>query len=455
MSQASQGRKSPLSFLNSIHAHLLALSVGVIAALTSVSLTILWVLSPPSQPPVTVYEMARIVRGQPIIRPLGEIEVSLQAREPPRPATDVERVLSDLLAARLGVSSSDVRVRLDKQDRQRASTILREVALYSADGMANPIIVGTFSLAVRQGEKWRIITRESLGPFYLWRLTGWEVLIGGILLVLPLTLWFSARLAQPIKAFAASAQRLGGRGEVELVSVAGPTEIRLAAQALNEMQASISRHVRERTTLLGAIAHDLRTPLSRLHFHLTGAPTAVRSAVEEEIREMERMVGVVLEFVENETRPQVHEPLDLSMLVEGVADDFADVGKDVRVTASEPITTVGDPLLLKRLFANIVDNAVNYGRSAEIGIRRENGHAVVDVEDRGRGMSEEEIGRAFEPFFRGEPSRNRKTGGVGLGLSIVKTAADAHGGTVELANAANGGLRVRVRLPIREPGTPG
>jgi len=192
----------------------------------------------------------------------------------------------------------------------------------------------------------------------------------------------------------------------------------------------------------------LRAPLSRLHFHLASAPPSLRDAVGEEIREMERMIEVTLDFVENEIRPMIHEPIDLSMLVESVAEDFADVGKDVEVIATEPATIVGDPMLLKRLFANLIENAIKYGQSASMKVEHRGSNAIITVSDDGKGMSEEELNRAFEPFYRGEPSRNRKTGGVGLGLSIVKSAADAHGGMVELSNKPAGGLTVTVVLPL-------
>ncbi|MET0251453.1 MAG: HAMP domain-containing sensor histidine kinase [Novosphingobium sp.] len=435
------------SWLNSIHVHMIGLSMAVIAALTAISLVLLYVLGSPSHPPVSIYEMSRIVRGERLLRAPGMIEQTRVAQPSRGPLGLAEQVVSMLLAERLGLARDSVQVRLNRDEWKRGPSMAREAALYGND--ANPYILGTFSIAVREGRTWRVLTHESLGLFNIWRVTGWNVLLMGSLLVLPLTLWFSARLARPIEAFAASAQRLGGGRAVAPVTIAGPTEIRLAAQSLNDMQARILRFVSERTTLMGAIAHDLRAPLSRLHFHLDGAPPPLQAAAAGEIREMERLIDVILEFVENENRPQVREPLDLSMLVEGVADDFADMGKDVRVTAAEPIVTLGDPLLLKRLFVNIVENAVNYAGSAEIAIRRAGPQAVVEVIDHGRGMSEEELARAFEPFFRGEPSRNRKTGGVGLGLSIVKTAADAHDARVELANAAAGGLVATVSLPIR------
>lgn len=435
---------------NSIHVHLLALSVGVIASLTALSLAIFILADhPPEGPPLSVYEMSRLVRGMPLVGPPGKISFSRQQGAPPGAETELERLFSAQLANRLGLPSSDVRVLLAERSDGRAVRVAREIQLYGPDGAADPHAWGTFSIAVRDGNGWRIITRSALGRGYDWRLTGWYALGIGLLLILPLTLWFSRRFARPISALAASAQRMRADHAVEPIILAGPSEIRMAAQSLNEMQARISRYVRERTTLTAAVAHDLRAPLSRLRFHLASAPDPIRIAAEEEIHGMERLIEVILDFVQNDVRAPVHEPLDLALLVEGVADDLADLGQDVRIVEVQPITTMGDPIMLKRLFLNLIENAVKYGRAASIDISRDGGSAVVKVSDCGSGMTEEEIARAFEPFYRAEPSRNRDTGGAGLGLAIVKSAAEAHGGTVELANGQLGGLMAKVVLPIR------
>jgi signal transduction histidine kinase len=268
-----------------------------------------------------------------------------------------------------------------------------------------------------------------------------------VLLILPIAWLFSKRIARPIRAFAATAERIGRQQQVEPVPVRGPGEIRLAATALNDMQARLQRFVQERTSMVGAIAHDLRTPLSRLTFHLASAPDAVREKAEAEIAEMEGMISVALEFVQNETRVQPLEPIDVALLVEGVVDDFADTGGNAVMVAGAASTITGDPVLLKRLFANLIGNALTYGGSAEVRVHHEKERVVVEVADRGPGMSADALARAFEPFYRAEGSRNRSTGGLGLGLAIVHSAAAAHGGTVELFNRPEGGLCARVNLP--------
>jgi signal transduction histidine kinase len=439
------------NWANSIHAHMLAMALGTIFTMTAFSLSTLFLIHPPERIPVSIYEISRIVRGLPLLRDTPVIRSSEQTSEP-RTVTDRTEVLvSSMLADQLGLPRNDVRVYLNEGDRERFAQIAREVALYGKEGAADPFIVGTFTAAVRQPSGgWRLVTRKARAPENLWRLTGRDTFVFGLLFIIPLSMWFSARLTRPIRAFAASAKRLGAGVEEKPVPIEGPTEIRMAAHSLNEMQSRIARFVQERTSVVGAIAHDLRTPLSRLHFHLTAAPESVRRAAEGEISQMEQLIGTTLDFVDNENRPRVMEPLDLAMLVEGLVDDCADMGEDVAIVEAQAITIAGDMILLKRLFTNLIDNGVKYGGSVRVSVRRDGGQAIVEVSDQGPGMVPAQIARAFEPFFRGEPSRNRQTGGVGLGLSIVQSAAIAHGGTVSLEPRVGGGLTARVLLPIAD-----
>ncbi|MGA1806353.1 ATP-binding protein [Sphingobium sp. WW5] len=438
-----------LRWANSIHAHLLALALVVILTLTAFSLTLLLYFIPPERVPLSVYEIARIVHGQPLLRDEPVVHEVRQAAAPPASIDPADRLIAALLARRLALPAADARIRLDPGDRERIGQFVAEMQLYGPDGVADPFILGTFTAAIRQPDgQWRMITREARGGRSLWRLLGQYAFLVGILLVVPLSLWFSARLTRPIRAFAASAERMGAGQEEQPIPLDGPSEIRLAAQSINEMQARIARYVRERTSVVGAIAHDLRTPLSRLHFHLTAAPAPVRIAAEEEIRQMEALIGTMLDFVDNENRPRLKEPLDLGLLVEGLVDDFADMGRDVTLLGAEPVIIAGDMILLKRLFTNLIDNAIKYGDRARVRVMRDEGRAIVTIEDDGPGMEQADIARAFERFYRGEPSRNRSTGGVGLGLSIVQSAAQAHQGQVSLARALDGGLRAQVELPV-------
>jgi signal transduction histidine kinase len=295
--------------------------------------------------------------------------------------------------------------------------------------------------------RWRIVARAGQDRLERWQAGNVATTLLSVLIVGLLAWLFSSRLARPIRAFALAAEKVGRRKQLTPVEVRGPAEIRRAAEAVNDMQRRIAGYVAERTSVVGAIAHDLRTPLTRLAFLLASAPEDLRRKGEVQIEEMERMIASTLEFVEDETRERPREPVDLALLVEGVVDDLADTGRAVTLAGVEPATVQGDAMLLKRLFSNLIVNAVTYGDRARVTVRSGGGWATVEVADSGPGLSARDLERAFEPFYRAEGSRNRATGGLGLGLAIVKAAAQRHGGDVTLENRPEGGLSACVRLP--------
>jgi two-component system OmpR family sensor kinase len=255
-------------------------------------------------------------------------------------------------------------------------------------------------------------------------------------------------LASPIAAFARAAERLGRDPDAPPLNVRGSTEIRSAVAAFNLMQERLNRYVSNRTTMIGAIAHDLRTPLTRLRFRIEAAPDELKAKLSADLDEMEAMVASTLAFVQDATRPVERTKLEVSSLVETVMDEAAETGANAAVDRSERAVVDGDPVALKRLVTNLVDNALKFGSSARGRVFTEAGMAIVEVDDDGPGVPEDDIERAFEPFHRLEGSRSRETGGAGLGLAVVRAIARGHGGEVILLNRPEGGLRARVSLPL-------
>jgi signal transduction histidine kinase len=202
--------------------------------------------------------------------------------------------------------------------------------------------------------------------------------------------------------------------------------------------------------MVGAISHDLRTPLARIRFKLEVDPPD-RAAILADVEQMEQMVTSVLAFIRDASTPQRRERLDLRSLVECVVDDAALMGGDVEVAEGAPVIAEGDAVALQRLFANLVDNALKYGRLARIRLAPVAGEAVVEIEDRGPGLPAGDLERVFDPFYRAEASRSLELGGVGLGLSIARSTARAHGGDVTL-QAGVEGLTAIVRLPLARTG---
>lgn len=263
----------------------------------------------------------------------------------------------------------------------------------------------------------------------------------------------SRRLARPMERFARQAQRFGTDVNAPPMEATGPVEIRLAGQAFNEMQARVQRYVADRTTMLAAISHDLRAPLTRMR--LRGEfieDEEQQRKLFRDVDEMQAMVGASLDFFRDDS---AHEPatrFNLSELIETVLDDFRDAGHAVAFRGTENLAYVGRPLSLRRAIANLVDNAVKYGNGATVRLSAKAEWVHLIVDDTGPGIPASLREEVFRPFYRIESSRNRQTGGVGLGLSAVRSAVRGHGGDISLENVPTGGLRVRVHLPLVREG---
>lgn len=316
------------------------------------------------------------------------------------------------------------------------------------DFMAGKNQLDGFTAAVRQPDgHWRVVTspgRRLSGAFKL------QVVLlfgAGLLLMLPLAWWFSRALSAPIRRFSEAADRLGRHPDAAPLPPQGPTELAQAVDSFNTMQARLNRMVHERTQMVAAIAHDLRTPLARLAFRMEAAPEPLRERVFGDIDEMKTMISAALDFIRNAQRPGPRSRLDFRLLAEGVADDLADTGADARVLPGESILVEGDPMALRRMIANLCENALKYGGNARLSLHREDGHCVLWVDDDGPGIDPAQREQLLLPFVRGESSRNRDTGGIGLGLAVANGIATAHGGELALDNRAEGGLRASVRLP--------
>jgi two-component system OmpR family sensor kinase len=269
-----------------------------------------------------------------------------------------------------------------------------------------------------------------------------------VLIVLGAASWWIARaISRPLDrlASAAAKMRMGTR---EAIPMQGPREVRALAAAIEAMQVRLLQQAEGRTTMLAAIAHDLGTPLSRIAFWIEQLPEEARERASADIDEMRAMLGATLRFARDDRAEAPHDRLDLGSLIESLTDDLAAAGTPVTLKPGPRVVLRGDSGALRRLFVNLVENAVRYGERAALGWSHSGGWAEVTVDDEGPGFDPARAEALFAPFVRGEASRNRATGGTGLGLAIVRSIAEAHGGRVLLETRAGGGGRVRVRLPV-------
>jgi len=207
--------------------------------------------------------------------------------------------------------------------------------------------------------------------------------------------------------------------------------------------------VENRTRLLAAISHDLRTPLTLLRLRAEGVESAEeRERMLATIAEMDAMIGATLAYARDEAAAEPRRRSDLTALLGSLVDDLAEAGLPVALAPAEPLVLDCQPAALRRALVNLLDNAVKYGGRAEVSIRAAGGRAEILVEDAGPGLPEAELARVFQPFYRVEASRSRETGGIGLGLAIAAGIVEAHGGEIALENRPEGGLRARVTLPL-------
>ncbi len=269
-----------------------------------------------------------------------------------------------------------------------------------------------------------------------------------------LTVWTVRRLIAPVRTLAEAAEALGRDVNAPPLPETGPTEVATAAIAFNTMASRIRRFVQDRTELLTAIGHDLRTPITRLKLRAEFVEDDdQRAKILADLEELEAMVSATLAFGRDVRTTEPVTSLDLAELLRTVIDETGDAHPDVQdklgYDGPAHMTVHARSLSLKRVFVNLVSNAVAYGGSAMVRLGLSSDRiVVVEIEDDGPGIEPADISRVFEPFHRGEPSRNRETGGVGLGLPIARNIMRAHGGDVTLANCSSGGLKATVTLPV-------
>ncbi|OWJ55915.1 sensor histidine kinase [Inquilinus limosus] len=254
-------------------------------------------------------------------------------------------------------------------------------------------------------------------------------------------------IARPMRRLAVAAEALGRGESVAPLPEAGPDDIRNTAEAFNRMQERLQRFVKDRTRMLAAIGHDLRTPLTSLRLRAEFVADAEeREKMLATIAEVQKMTEATLAFAREEATAEGTRTVDLSALVESLCDDLAELGQDVTVQEGPRISYRCRPDALRRAIRNLVENAVRYGERARVHVARAGDGIEIVIEDDGPGIPADVGEQVFAPFFRIENSRNLETGGVGLGLSIARTIVRHHGGDIVLANQAKG-LRATISLP--------
>jgi two-component system OmpR family sensor kinase len=372
-----------------LFAQLLGLVVLSLVGAIAINLLIILNLPPPLPDFYRVSEIARVLKAGPgaTTNDRRPLIVRLSSTPPARDESGLLGPPSSLkseLAQFAGVDPAQVMITSEfgRFSDRRMFRLVRQEMAKGGRPSEEHFLIAPFQVALHRPDgQWLIAQpRPDLAPS-LWQQ---RIMLGFLLSTLaltPIAYLLARRLASPIALFASAAERLGRDPGAPPLAIRGPAEIGIAVRAFNDMQERLARYVDDRTAMIGAIAHDLRTPLTRLRFRVEAAPEELRAKMASDIAEMETMIAGTLAFVRDATHPTTRTPLELSSLLESLADDLSETGLDVVVERAERVVLEGDPLSLRRLFNNLLDNAVKFGGLARVRVFSEGGFAIVEIED--------------------------------------------------------------------------
>jgi signal transduction histidine kinase len=304
------------------------------------------------------------------------------------------------------------------------------------------------SIALRDGAwiNFEFSAIESL-PLATFRVIAWTVC--SVLLVLGVSFYAFRRVTGPLESLTRAAESLGRSGRTEALQETGASEVRRAARAFNEMQGRIRRLLEDRMQMVAAISHDLRTPITRLKLRAEFIEDVEqREKMLRDLDEMETMIKSTLALAREDANPEPRAKLDLAKLVADSVEDMEHVTLEIDPGLATGAAAIeAQPIALKRAVANLIENAVVYGEGAHVRLTETPKELEIRIEDHGPGIPEAELERVFRPFYRLEASRNRESGGAGLGLAIARSVVRTQGGDIVLVNRPEGGLRATIALP--------
>lgn len=366
----------------------------------------------------------------------------------------LEREVKNALMQKLGLSVADILVKTEAFNEQPVKTnvaVITEIPtamdtekLISRDSL----VVADLRIALRLKDgNWLLIGPSETGVSSLHYLRNILDLFGTLFFVAAFSIWMARSIVKPLTQLATAAERLGRERETTPISGMKLPEYAAIASTFNEMQARLKNFIDERMQMLAAISHDLRTPLTRLRLYAECVKDErQRAQILSDISDMETMVSTSLAFMSDEIHREPTSAVDVASLVISISDNFADEGRNVTYAGPDHAQLSCRPVALRRAFTNLIDNGCKYGGEVSVSLLDAQNGLVIDIRDKGPGIPADQAERAFAPFQRLEASRNRETGGTGLGLTIARDVILGHGGDIKLINDAQG-FRVRVELP--------
>lgn len=268
------------------------------------------------------------------------------------------------------------------------------------------------------------------------------------LITLVVAAWYGAKaLSRPVQRLSEAAERLSENLDSPPLEITGPREARQAAQTFNLMQERIREQLQQRARMLAAVSHDLRTPLARLKLRVEQIDdTHLHAQMSQDLNDMIGMIDATLSYFNQNRQNEAMQPFDVQALIESLAENAQDNGDAVTYEGTcRPLKT--QPMALRSCLHNLIDNALRYAGSAHVELLDEPAGVCIAVVDHGPGIDPQFHETVFEPFYRLEGSRNRNSGGVGMGMTIAREAAWRMGGDLQLGQTPGGGLTARLSLP--------
>ncbi|WP_324063272.1 ATP-binding protein [Aeromonas caviae] len=394
-------------------------------------------------PPSLYHEILKASRSETLLLRLAD--------EPLQPDNRSPR-FEKLVRAKLGYPSSlavEISAEL-KQDIQRSRAWQHHSRMMKdRNGMPPPQDMRLYGSIELPNGGWlqfsSLVDKETAS--WSWQTTLNLLLVAS--LVIGLMIWLFRRATRPLKQLAANADRLGRGEDIEPLREEGPTEIRESIQAFNRMHTRLDRFVQDRTRMLAAISHDLRTPITSLRLRSEFlADGEDKERFQQTLQQMEQMLAATLSFAREEGQQEATRELDLVSLLESLCDDYADMGQPVTCLAEGKEVYACRANTLRRVLQNLIGNAIKYAGGAEVSLVRGDGELLILVRDQGPGIAESQLEEVFKPFVRLDEARNTESGSVGLGLAIARTLVHQHGGELSLHNRQEGGLEARISLPL-------
>jgi two-component system OmpR family sensor kinase len=447
-----------------------SLALAIVFLVQAISVAVVLLTPPPAPQRMSPVRVAQALQDPSVARQEGWRRG--ETREAPFETTaGTGALLAAGIAGSLSADTTRVRVRLNNPSARVSSSSSLSVttaeagreavarrsklspatvnAIAGAALMSPDFSLSAFETAWRQpGGEWVVVRPPD-------QATGWwaarlSLMLGlSLLLIAPITWWAARRLTRPVRALALAAHQVQIDRATDLDFSKGPREIIAVASALDEMRARLERQLSERTRMLTAVAHDLRTPLTGLRLRAEQAPSSARDRMAQDIARMDAMISEILDYASVQAGEAVTtETIDLVEMSEGVVDLFERGSVSLSVKAQAK--AMAGPDRVRRVLLNLMHNALRYGEDVVVEVDAEEGWSIVRVLDRGPGLEASDLEKVFEPFHRVEVSRSRDTGGVGLGLSIARELARIDRGDVWLERRDGGGLAALLRLPIRQ-----